>query len=271
MVKFDGRKIRDKILAELKPKFVALDFRPVLAVVWIGDDLTSAKYIEQKQRAAEYLDIHFDIIKYDLNAKNSEIIEKIKELNLNPEISGILVQLPIPENLDRQRIIAAIVAEKDVDALRFCLDLACTFRPPVILGILRAIKDSGVNLEKSKVTVVGRGFLVGEPLIRILRSKVAELRVADDQTPFLSTLTVDADVIISATGQPNLIKLDMVKERAILIDAGVAELGGKLSGDIDPNSYQKSAFYTPVPGGIGPMTVVFLFENLLAAVRQREK
>ncbi len=270
-IKFDGRKIRDQILADLKIKFAALASRPTLAVIWIGDDLVSARYVEQKQRAAEFLGVHFDIFKFPASVTNEIVADKIKKLNSDPTVTGVMVQLPIPESLNQGELISAINPEKDIDALLFCLESKCSFRPPVALGIMEALKESGANLKTASVAVIGRGFLVGDPLVRILENQTVDVRVADDSTPHLPTLTLDADVIISATGHAGLIKVDMIKPGAVLIDAGTAEVAGALKGDIDPACYEKSAFYTPVPGGIGPMTIAVLFKNLLTAAQKQEK
>ncbi|MCX6811061.1 MAG: bifunctional 5,10-methylenetetrahydrofolate dehydrogenase/5,10-methenyltetrahydrofolate cyclohydrolase [Candidatus Berkelbacteria bacterium] len=270
-MKFDGRKIRDQILSELKVKFAALSTKPTLAVIWIGDDKVSARYIEQKQRAAEFVGVRFDICKFPESVTTKVVEEQIKKLNSDASVTGIMIQLPVPETVDQFELVSAIAPEKDVDALRFCSDIECTFRPPVTLGVLEALKESGINLANSTVAVVGRGFLVGEPLINVLRSEVADLRIADSKTPHLATLTADADVVISATGHAGLIKPDMIKPGAILIDAGTTEIGGKLAGDVDLECYEKSAFYTPVPGGIGPMTVAVLFKNLLVAAQKQIK
>jgi len=269
-IEFDGKKIRDGILADLKTKFAVLSSKPTLAVIWIGDDKVSARYIEQKRRAAELLGVHFDIFKFSDEVAASVVAEKIKELNESTEITGIMIQLPIPKNLDQQELITTILSEKDVDALRFCSEITCTFRPPVILAIMEALKASGIDHRGKKVAIIGKGFLVGSPLSRHLQGDT-DLRVADDQTPNLSTITIDADIVISATGHAGLIRPDMIKNGAVLIDAGTAELGGKLVGDIDPRCYKKSAFYTPVPGGIGPMTVAVLFKNLFSAAKRKEK
>ncbi|MEI8061285.1 MAG: bifunctional 5,10-methylenetetrahydrofolate dehydrogenase/5,10-methenyltetrahydrofolate cyclohydrolase [Candidatus Berkelbacteria bacterium] len=261
-VRFDGRKIRDQILSELKVKLADLPVKPSLAVIWIGDDPVSARYVEQKQRAAEFLGVHFDIIKFPESASEASILEKIYQLSNDDKIDGLMVQLPVPANFNREKLINSISAEKDVDGLRFCQKLNCKFRPPVILSIMEAIKASGVDHRGKKVAIIGKGFLVGSPLAKHLQGDT-DLRVADENTSHLGTLTTDADIIISAVGKSGLIKPNMIKNDAVLIDAGTTELGGKLRGDIDSAAYEKASFYTPVPGGIGPVTVVMLFRNLI--------
>ncbi|MFA5158481.1 MAG: bifunctional 5,10-methylenetetrahydrofolate dehydrogenase/5,10-methenyltetrahydrofolate cyclohydrolase [Patescibacteria group bacterium] len=262
MIKFDGKKIRDEILADLKKKVGSLSYVPKLSVIWIGNDSVSARYIEQKQRVAEFLGVCFGVIKFPESVSNETVKTKIEALNADPSVTGVMIQLPVPESVDKEKLIAAIAREKDVDALRFCSDLVCNFRPPVILAIMEALKVSGVDHRGKKVAIVGKGFLVGSPLARHLQGDT-DLRIADDRTPYLGTMTLDADIIISATGKPGLIKPDMVKDGAVLIDAGTTEIGGKLAGDVDPRAYDKASFYTPVPGGIGPVTVAMLFQNLI--------
>lgn len=270
MMEFDGKKIRDEILDNLKDRVKRLGRKPVLAAIWVGDDFATARYIEAKQRVAEKLGIYFDLIKYPESATTKVIGPKIIELNNNDQITGIMIQLPLPKQIDQTELIEMIDPNKDVDALRFCSELSCTFRPPTVLAILEAIKESGVNIKDKIVAVVGKGFLVGSPLIRTLHGKVADLRIADSTTPYLGTITLDADVVVSAVGKPKIIKADMVKDGVILVDAGTSESKGSLSGDIDRRAYTKASFYTPVPGGIGPMTVAMLMSNLVQAAEQRK-
>ena len=200
--RFDGNQIKEQILGDLKIKIAVLPVKPALAVIWIGDDIVSARYIEQKQRAAKYLGIHFDIVKLPTDATTKIVKAEIARLNSDPTITGLMIQLPIPEGLDQNELISAIASEKDVDALRFCSELSCHFRPPVTGAIMEAIKQSTINLKNSKVAVIGRGFLVGTPLIRVLEEYDVDLRIADEQTPYLATITSDADVVISAVVKP---------------------------------------------------------------------
>ena len=266
---FNGKEIRDEIIDDLRRRAEDLPKKPVLAVVWIGDDFASARYIEAKQRAAEQIGIHFDLIKYSDNVSLEIVKKRILELNSDPNVTGLMIQLPIPKHFDLIDLVNIISPQKDVDALRFCSNLHCDFQPPVAKSVLLAIKQSGVLLEQSIVTIIGKGFLVGTPMAHILEGQAKELRVADINTPYLATLTVDADIVISATGVASLIRPKMIKPKAVLIDAGTTELGGKLAGDIDPSCYAKAAFYTPVPGGIGPVTVAMLLSNVLSAAEQQ--
>lgn len=266
-IKFDGKKIRDEILEELKIQVELLTVPPVLAVVWIGDDFASARYIEAKQRAAEKIGIHFDLIKYSDNANLETIINRVDELNKDRFVNGIMVQIPVPKKFDQEDIISQISPSKDIDGLRYCMQMPCDFLPPVTLSIREAIIRSKIALSGAKVTVIGKGFLVGGPIARMLENDVAELRVANKNTPYLATLTHDSDIVISATGVANIIKPSMIKTGVVLIDAGTTEVGGKLAGDIDKACYNKALYYTPVPGGIGPVTVAMLMKNVVEAVK----
>jgi len=268
-MQFDGKKIRDQILGDLKNRVEKLKVKPMLSAIWVGDDFATARYIEAKKQVAEKLGICFEVIKYPESVTIDKILEKIINLNNDRSVTGIMIQLPLPKSIDEIKLIEAIDQEKDVDALRFCSDLSCRFRPPTVLAILEAIKESGVNIKDKIVAVIGKGFLVGSPLIRTLQGKVTDLRVADSNTPNLSTITLDADIVISAVGKPEIIKANMVKDGVILIDAGTSESKGSLSGDIDPLAHSKASYYTPVPGGIGPVTIAMLMRNLVTAAEKK--
>ena len=261
MTKFDGKKIRDEILGDLKKQVASLSVKPSLAVIWSGADPVSEKYINSKKKVAADLGLEFSLFEIK---KEKDIVKKIAALNSDRNISGIMVQMPLASDIDRQKVISAILPEKDVDGLRYCTGLDSKNFPPVVLAVLEAIKSSGVSLVESKVAIIGQGFLVGFPLSKILKDQVADLRLIDDKVKNLSELTHDADIIISATGQAGIISPVIVKDGAVLIDAGTTEVGGELKGDIAHSCYEKSRFYTPVPGGIGPVTVAMLFQNLLS-------
>jgi methylenetetrahydrofolate dehydrogenase (NADP+) / methenyltetrahydrofolate cyclohydrolase len=263
----DGKKIQGEILADLKRKTVNLPTKPVLAVVWIGDDPISARYVKIKKQLAEGLGIRFDIYKYSVEVSGERIIKKIKALN-SSDTTGVMVQMPLPKNIDRDKVILAIGAKKDVDGLRMCANFDSEILPPVIKAVMLALNSTKVDLKKSQVAIIGQGFLVGSPLAKVLRDKVKKLEVADKETANLAKITKDADVIISAVGKSGLITADLVKEGVVLIDAGTSEVGGELKGDVSPKVYAKSSFYTPVPGGIGTVTVAMLFDNLLDIVEK---
>ncbi|HOX40808.1 MAG TPA: bifunctional 5,10-methylenetetrahydrofolate dehydrogenase/5,10-methenyltetrahydrofolate cyclohydrolase [bacterium] len=260
---FDGKKERDNLLKELKVDIAKREIKPVLAAVLVGDDPVSKSYVELKKRFGEQVGIEVSVFEYKKDTSKDEILSLIMRLNKDPEINGVMIQIPLPDHLNRDKMIEAIKPGKDVDGLRYCLGLDSEFIPPVILGIERAIDHSGINLANSKVTVVGQGFLVGKPLVRYLNGMVGVLYAADSQTTNLSKLTKMSDLVISGVGKAGLIDSSMIKDGAVLIDAGTSESNGEMRGDIESGAYSKAKFVTPVPGGIGPVTVAFLLSNVL--------
>jgi len=259
MIKFDGKKIRDEILSDLKKKVAILADKPILAIISIGNNSVSEKYIEAKKKACKFVGVGVEIIRFPDSVGQSEVEQALKTI----QAEGIFIQMPMPKPLDREALIKLIPADKDVDGLRFCLGEKSNFLPPVVLAILKAIELSGADIKKSKIAIIGRGFLVGKPLSRVLVEAGCNFQVVNSKTPDIKKITLAADLIISASGRPGIIKSSMIKNGAVLIDAGTTEVGGALVGDINPKVYEKSAFYTPVPGGIGPLTVAMLLTNLL--------
>jgi len=259
----DGKKVRDSILKDLADKVAALERKPTLAVLLVGNDPVCAKYVELKQRIAVRLGVQFCLYKFEEDDNEDNVIQAIEFLNNDPEVDGIMIQIPMPEGYDRDKIIAAISPAKDVDGLRYCLGVESKFKPPVVLAVLEVIKESGTEVVKSKIALVGHGFLVGKPLEKTFQEYGIQIAVANSKTQDLSEITADADILISAVGEASVIRPENVKERAVLIDAGTTEASGTLKGDIDHKALEKASFYTPVPGGIGPVTVAMLFRNLI--------
>lgn len=260
---FDGKQLRDQVLAELKDKVGLSHRKPILSVILIGDDPVSVNYVNLKRKLAESIGIEFQLFHFNSSVSPDEVLDKIENLNNDDRVDGIMVQIPVPVGFDRSRIIEAISPSKDVDGLRYCQGLSSDFIPPVVCAISKALEFSGVNMKEANVALIGYGFLVGKPLERYLDGYVKKLVIADASTEDLLSITKYADVIISATGSASLVKPNMVKEGVVLVDAGTSEVGGKMIGDIDPESYQKSSYHTPVPGGIGPVTVAYLLKNLV--------
>jgi len=263
-MKFDGTKIKDQIVGDLQKKVQRMPKAPVLAVVLVGDDYASQKYTEVKRKLAQKIGIEFKLAKFPDGVDNNIISLAIKQYNNDENIFGIMIQVPLPEYINRDELIGKIDTKKDVDGLRFCADLDSDYKPPVVLSVLEALRMANVDIENSSIALIGKGFLVGAPLARILKNN-NYLRVANSSSTNLAELTRDADVVISATGAAGIIKPNMIKNNVILIDAGTSEVGGRLAGDIDSDCYPKSKFYTPVPGGIGPVTVAMLMSNVVLA------
>ncbi len=253
----DGKKIKDEILAELKEKFSIIG-GAVLAVVWVGDDPATAKFVEYKKKVAEKIGVDLRLFEYEDTISQEDLEQGVNRLIIDREISGIIVQLPLPKQIDVDKIISLIPPEKDVDAL----SKDPKVKSPVVGAVEEILERYKVSLTSNKFVVAGQGKLVGRPVTIWLASRGAEVSVFDRQTKDTNSLLIQADVIISGMGQPEFIIPSMVKDDVILIDAGTSEQGGRLAGDIDPACAAKAKLFTPVPGGLGPVVLAKLFENL---------
>ncbi|MBI3983982.1 bifunctional 5,10-methylenetetrahydrofolate dehydrogenase/5,10-methenyltetrahydrofolate cyclohydrolase [Candidatus Microgenomates bacterium] len=232
--------------------------RPKLAIVLSNQELASAKYVAAKQRYGSDIGVAVDVY----HTQADELEEIIHRLNDATDTHGIIVQLPLPSKIKVERILNLVAPDKDVDGLA----KNSRFVPPTPTAILWLLAGYNVELKDRKIAVVGRGRLVGLPLIKILTASGHDVESYDDRTEDLLLPLKAADVIISATGQARLIKAPMVKIGAVVIDAGTVESSGKLVGDVDPRLYERPDIkVSPVPGGVGPLTVCALFENLLQA------
>ena len=270
----DGRKIAEKIKRRLKAQVKKMKQRPGLAGGYIGNDPVSLSYIRAKEKAAK--EIGIDFLFYKLPDKSSEkkVVGLIHRLNQDKNISGIIVQLPLSAHLPKKEILNAIALEKDIDVLsdkarELLKNGQPIFIPPPAGAVLEFLKKAKRPLEKSTVVVVGRGMLVGEPVAMLLKQRAKKLIICDRKTKDLSHETKKADILISAVGQPNLIKKEMVKKGAVVIDAGTAKYKGKIVGDVDfADVSLKISYITPVPGGVGPVTVAMLLANVVKAAEK---
>lgn len=254
-----------KILEELKTKTAGKRLK--LAIFWVGENFDSKKYVGAKQEAASVIGAEIQIFKFNDQVLENEISEKLVQASKS-DFDGIMIQLPLPAHLNRKQLISLIPADKDADGLRFCAGLESEFAPAVVEAIFKAIEISGINIELAKIAVIGKGFLVGSPLERLFVQMNLNFEIFDKSTDDISSRLKDKDLIISATGVAGLVKAEMIKDGVVLIDAGVCEESGKIAGDIDPGCYKKALKYTPVPGGIGPMTVAMLMKNLVASSKR---
>lgn len=265
----DGKKIANEILEDLKEKTSKLSKKPCLAVILASDDASSKIYVNSKEKHSLYLGFKSSIYRFDKSITQGDLIKLIHELNENPEVNGILVQLPLYEHLNSQEIIELINPKKDVDGfhpinvgkLSSNLNPWATCCTPK--GIIKLLKAYKINLVGKNVLVIGRSNIVGKPVATMLLNENATVTLAHSKTKKLKNIAKEADIIISATGCPKLIKADMVKKGAIVIDVGISrQLNGKLIGDVDFEKVKNVASYiTPVPGGVGPMTIACLMEN----------
>jgi len=249
----NGKKIAAQILADLKKEIREKKLKPCLAVILVGDDPASCLYVQKKEQAAQKIGI--EIRKYNLSKQTSEkkILEIIELLNRDFQINGILVQLPLPKNISADRIIQAIRPDKDVDG--FVKN--SIFKSPFVLAVDRALQETGRDLIGKKAVVLVNFNIFGQSL----KSQLKKLKFIKDFKK--------ADIIITALGQPQIIKGEMIKPGAILIDGGMSKVDGKTVGDVDRESVkEKAKWLSPVPGGIGPITVAFLLRNVIKDVPQ---
>lgn len=275
MVILDGKKLKEKKLEQLKNEVTKIDEKLTLAVIQVGEDPASCIYVEQKKKMAEYVGYNFSHIKLDNNITEEELINIIDKLNNDDLVTGIIVQMPLPKHINETIIQNKVLYYKDVDGLsdinagklvhnRNSL-VSCT---PI--GILSLLKEYNIKIESSHVVIVGRSNLVGKPLVNVFLNEDATVSICHSKTKNLASITKVADILIVAVGNKHLIKKDMVKEGAIVIDVGINRVDNKLYGDVDFEDVKdKTSYITPVPGGVGPMTVTELGVNVLKAYKMR--
>lgn len=277
----NGKKIAKETREKLKIKCDKLKekgINPKFAAIMVGNDNASQIYIRNKSKACEEIGIEFEEYLLSENIEQKELIEKIKGLNNRKDIHGILLQSPIPANLDINEAFRTIAPEKDVDGFnplnigKLCLNQD-TFVSCTPYGIMKLFEAYGIELEGKDVTIVGRSNIVGKPLIQCCLRKNATVTVCHSKTKDLKKHTKDADVVIMAIGKSKFLKADMIKEGAVVIDVGInRDSEGKITGDADfDNILSKASFITPVPGGVGPMTIAMLMNNIIKAAEMQNK
>jgi len=257
-----GKPVAEAIELKIKARVSQLApgaTKPFLAVILAGRDAASQLYTQKKKEKAESLGIGIRIHHLPENTPEQNIIDLIELLNQNKTVTGIIIQLPLPEGLLAVKILAQIKPAKDVDGLNN------GFPPATAGAILELLDFYDIDLNGKKIVIVGHGKLVGAPLEKILTDKNLDVTVCDSQTLDLKPITLGADIIISGVGKPGLIAADMVKPSAIIIDAGTSESSGATVGDVDIEVYKKVSSYSPVPGGVGPVTVAKLLKNVVEA------
>jgi methylenetetrahydrofolate dehydrogenase (NADP+)/methenyltetrahydrofolate cyclohydrolase len=268
MIILDGKKLAEKILDKLKGETKKIPASPAggppmkLAVILVGNDPASLNFIKQKQKAAEVLGINFKLFNFPNSITEKKLTDGLKKIVKDKSIYGVVVQLPLPKHLNEQRILDIIPQKKDVDALSVDNFLV---EPPAASAIMEILNFYHIKVRGKKVIIVGKGKLVGKPLAIMMKKQGANLFVCDRKTKNLASKILKADILVSATGQPHLIKENMVKKGVVVIDAGFH----KCKGDVDFEKVKrKAAYITPVPGGVGPMTVAMLFSNLIKLAKK---
>jgi methylenetetrahydrofolate dehydrogenase (NADP+)/methenyltetrahydrofolate cyclohydrolase len=268
----DGKVVKAKLLEDLKEKVDKLDTKLGLTVIQVGDDPASSVYVKQKNKMAESLGFNFNHIKLDENIKEDELLNIIDEMNNDNSVDGILVQMPIPKSLDTKRIQNAIVPDKDVDGLT---DINMgrlvhnreSLVPCTPIGIIDLLDYYNIPIEGKNVVIIGRSDLVGKPMATLMTNRNATVTLCHSKTSNLEFYTKSADILVAAIGIPKYIKKNMVKEGAVIIDVGINRMeDNSLCGDVDfDNVKDKVSYITPVPGGVGQMTVAELAVNTYKA------
>lgn len=280
MTLIDGKATSQKIKDEIKNEVIKLKQKgitPTLAVILVGDDPASQTYVASKQKACLACQMGSVMHKLSANTTEQELISLIDVLNADDSIDGILVQLPLPKHINTNEILRKIDPKKDVDG--FCAQNIGAlvsglngFVPCTPLGIMELLKQYNINPQGLNALVIGRSNIVGKPMAALLLNAGATVTIAHSKTKNLAQFSKNADLIIAAIGKANFIKPEMVKEGAIIIDVGINRLeNGKLVGDCDfENLKDKCDFITPVPGGVGPMTIAMLLSNTLKSAKERK-
>lgn len=262
--------VKDEVRAEILELEARYGRRPCLAVIIVGENPASQVYVRNKVRAAEYTGMASLEVDLPADISEAELLEEIARLNEDSEVDGILVQLPLPRHIDEEKVIDAIAREKDVDGFHpgnvagLWLGKDCIV-PCTPAGVMRMIDSIGYDLSGKSAVVVGRSNIVGKPVAKLLLDRNATVTIAHSRTAGLASVCRGADVLVAAVGRPQMITGDMVKPGAVVIDVGINRTDeGKLVGDVDFDSVSKVAgWITPVPGGVGPMTIAMLMENTI--------
>ncbi|MDF2378760.1 MAG: bifunctional 5,10-methylenetetrahydrofolate dehydrogenase/5,10-methenyltetrahydrofolate cyclohydrolase [Candidatus Gracilibacteria bacterium] len=278
----DGKKVSSELFSQLEPRVKALKDKgvhPRLVFFLIGESPASMAYVGMKEKACAKMGIASDILRYDENVTEEEIITKIHELNEDETVHGIMTQLPLPKQISVPKVTRAIAAKKDVDGFhaynfgKMVLSKEFEHLPPATaLGIIRLIEAYEFDVEGMNITVLGRSNLVGKPVAIMLMNRGATVTVCHSRTKNTKEHCLNADMIVAATGVPQLVKEDWVKQGAIVIDAGYAKVNGKTTGDVDYDAVApKCSWITPVPGGVGPMTIYSIVENTVTAAERLQE
>lgn len=268
----DGKSIAGQIRQELKDKISKLKQHPVLAIVLAGDNPASSIYVRNKQKAAAEMGIKTELYIFDNSVKQTELEQLIEKLNQDKNVNGIMVQLPLPEQINSRELLKEIDPLKDVDGFHpKNIGLLQNQDSSAVIaatpkGILRLLEQANIDLCGKHALVIGRSQIVGKPAAMLLLNKDCTVTIAHSKTKNLKSLVEQADIVVAACGCPKLVKGDWIKENAIIIDVGINRVDGKLCGDVEfETAVRKASVITPVPGGVGPMTIAMLLENTYLA------
>ena len=272
MILLDCKKISSEIIQGLKTRVHEETYKPGLGIVLVGSRKDSLKYVESKKKVCSQIGIQFHLIHLEETCEEDHILKVIDELNDKPSINGIIVQLPLPKGFNTNKILDKVVPEKDVDGFhqenagKLFLNRNINFVPCTPLGCMKLIDHYGIDVEGLNICVIGCSNVVGLPLSMMLIQRNATVTMCNIYTKDLKRHTLSADMVFSCCGVPKIVKKDMVKDGVIIVDIGINFVDGKLVGDVDFDGVKdKCSFITPVPGGVGPMTIAMLMEQTIEA------
>ena len=280
MIRIDGKAVAAKCREEAAVRAAELTSEgivPHLAVILVGEDPASQVYVRNKHRACEAAGIRSTMCILPADVGQEALEAKVAEFNAAEDVDGILVQLPLPKGYDAARVLALIDPDKDVDGFHAVnmgrlLQGEKGFVPCTPLGVMRLLKEYGIDPSGKHAVIVGRSGIVGKPMAALLLAEDATVTVCHSKTQDLSKYTKDADILVAAVGRPEMIKGDMIKPGAVVVDVGINRVDGKLVGDVEAASAEAVAgWMTPVPGGVGPMTIAMLLQNTLMSAERRLK
>ena len=280
MTIIDGKMLSDKILKEIENEHSELQAKvgrkAGLAVIIVGENPASQIYVRNKIRTCERVGFHSETIRLDEHITEENLLLEIEKLNNDNNIDGILVQLPIPKHINELKVINAISAEKDVDGFhttnigKMMIGDETGFLPCTPAGVIQMFEEYNIDLEGKDVLVIGQSNIVGKPMTLLLINKRATVQVCNSKTKNLPEKLQKADVVVAAAGSPKLVKGSDVKEGVVVIDIGINRVNGKICGDVDFEEVsQKASYITPVPGGVGPMTIAMLIKNTFKSYKQK--
>ena len=268
MIILDGKKVSEKILESVKQNVSKLNKKPHLVVILVGEDTASRIYVRNKQKAAEKVGIESTVLELPTTTTEEELLSYIQKFNTDEKITGILVQLPLPKHIDKNKVVTAISPKKDVDGFtpenvgKLAIGLEPYFYPATPQGILMLLDEYNINIESANAVVIGRSNIVGKPMAQMLLKRNATVTSCHSLTKNIEDKIKTADIVVSAVGK-KIVRCKMVNKNSVIVDVGIfRDINGQLTGDVDFDYVSESAGYiTPVPGGVGPMTIASLMFN----------
>jgi methylenetetrahydrofolate dehydrogenase (NADP+)/methenyltetrahydrofolate cyclohydrolase len=273
----DGKAIAAQVEQEVRDVLSRLPYKPGLVAVRVGNDPASEVYVRNKARKAKELGLQGTELVFDASMAESDLLSQIDRLNRDSEVDGILVQLPLPKQIDPKKVIEAIDPAKDVDGFHpINVGLLHLGRPSLVpctpAGVMRLIASTGVTMVGARAVVIGRSDIVGKPVAALLLQQHATVTIAHSRTRDLPSVVREADILVAAIGKARFVTAEMVKPGAVVIDVGINRVEGKLVGDVDFQRVREMASWiTPVPGGVGPMTIAMLMKNTVTAAQRRRR